>query len=78
MAQALLNGLENPVLCLRIPDAQQQRDVLVGKIREALTSKGDAAAALKAVAERWTAMNKKKGAEAHRRELRLSLGLRGK
>jgi multiple sugar transport system substrate-binding protein len=77
VAQALLNGLENPVLCLRIPDAEQQRDVLVARVREALTSKADAAAALKAVAQRWTAMNQKKGAEAHRRELRLSLGLRG-
>jgi multiple sugar transport system substrate-binding protein len=77
VSRSIMHGLENPVLCLRIPDAEQQRDVLVGKLREALTTKGDAAAALKAVAGRWQAMNEKKGMKTHLRDLRLSLGLRG-
>jgi hypothetical protein len=77
VTRTLMHGLENPVLCLRTPDAEQQSEVLDRKLREVLKEKGDAAAALKAVAEEWTRRIAKKGVEAHRRELRLSLGLRG-
>jgi ABC-type glycerol-3-phosphate transport system substrate-binding protein len=81
LTRTLLHGLENPALCLRIPDADQQREALVREIRHALKHKGDARLALQAVAKRWTEMNEKKGenakkaAAAHLRELRLSLGL---
>jgi multiple sugar transport system substrate-binding protein len=77
LTATLLHGLENPVLCLRLPDAGPQREALVRELRGALKPKGDARAALKAVARRWSEMNAKKGAAAHLRELRLSLGLRG-
>jgi multiple sugar transport system substrate-binding protein len=75
MAKSLQHGLKNPVLRLRIPDQGPHRSALVAAVREALTGKTEAKAALKQAAQRWTELDRKKGSKAIRAEYRLSLGL---
>jgi hypothetical protein len=62
-------------MCLRIPDAEQQEEILAGQVREALANRTDPAAALQGVARAWAERNAKKGKGVHLREYRISLGL---
>jgi multiple sugar transport system substrate-binding protein len=66
--------LKNPVYCLRTPDEEERREVLVKELRAALAGK-DAEEALKSVARGWTALNEKRGPGVAQREYRISLGL---
>ena len=43
----------NPAYVLRIPSAAAHRKVLIDAVRQAITTNGDAAAALADVAKRW-------------------------
>jgi len=71
--------LRNPVLALRTPDQREYRTALVeGGLRPALAGKEPADKALAEVSRRWEALITKKGKDAHLREYRVSLGLRGR
>jgi hypothetical protein len=74
----LQHGLKNPVLCLRTPDAIRQRAILVERLQAALLYKEDAAAVLRATAQRWDEMNAARGKGIHLRDYRISLGLLGR
>ncbi len=78
LTRTIMHGLLNPALCLRTPDALAQRDVLGHQLREALSGRVKAEAALKTVASEWQQMNAKKGKNVHLRELWIGLGLKGR
>jgi multiple sugar transport system substrate-binding protein len=71
-------GLKNPALCLRIPNQEAQRAVLVKEFREALSKDTDAEKVLQNVAEAWGKLDREKGLEAHKADYRRSLGLLAK
>lgn len=65
----------NPTFRLRMPDEQQFRQALAARLRPAIVDNVDALSVLKAVAEDWRALLRKKGAANHRADYRRSLGL---
>jgi multiple sugar transport system substrate-binding protein len=68
-------GLSNPASPLRLPDGREHTKALAEELRAALLGKKDAAAALKAVDERWRALDAKKGEGGARADYAHSLGL---
>lgn len=64
----------NPAYVLRIPTAAAHRKVLIDAVRQAITSNGDAAAALADVAKRWKELDGE--AAKVRADYRRTLGLR--
>ncbi len=74
----LHRSLKNPVLCLRIPDQESHRAILVKEVRAALLKGTDAEKALRNVAEAWSKLDRERGLEAHQADYRRSLGLLAK
>jgi ABC-type glycerol-3-phosphate transport system substrate-binding protein len=72
------HGLKNPVLCLRTPDQAPHRAALVAELRAALAGKVEPRQALERAAARWAELDGKRGAERHKAEYRISLGLLGR
>jgi multiple sugar transport system substrate-binding protein len=75
LLETLHGGTKSPALVLRIPEQASHRAALVAQLRPALTAGGDAEAALKEAARRWSELDKVKGPEAMKAEYRLSVGL---
>jgi ABC-type glycerol-3-phosphate transport system substrate-binding protein len=80
----LYRGLKNPALALRLPDAVVEqngkrtfpyRDAVVRTVRAAVFEGKDAKEALDTAAATWEELRKKRGAEQHLADVRLSLGL---
>jgi multiple sugar transport system substrate-binding protein len=65
--------LRNPALRLRMPTQDAHQKILVDALRDVLEGKSDAAAGLKSVALKWSALDAKN--PAHLADYRMSLGL---